>query len=270
MKQWIKYAVVVSAFMVMAGFFLPDFKRQVSATELEGDQVLEDTNSWTVEVLYDYNGGKVGEEESSLEVLESNESGGVIIKIPYDFIPQKDNSRFVGWVYNDTLYEIGGENYIEVYEQTDRIVLTARWLEYPSLVLSFQDESDELHRETVYDTGTEKELKPELPTVPTKDGFRFIGWSCSFDGNTYTTTPTFPWDVLSNISEIIFTAQWEWDGNLITSEINSYHLSPGIAYKLAENRNWSVNNDGYSYNGGNTFYVTEEGTYTFQAIVEEK
>lgn len=297
MKQWIKYAAVVMAFMMMAGFFLPDFKAQVRATEvtvtedgtgevtpeegensdiIPGEDGTQEISPWTVIVHYKLD-QNASEDFHTVEQVSSQVTGGYedVIQIPLlKEEPDLENHYFLGWVCetNDGSVEIGETDiYVSRGEEEEKnVVLVAQWEEYENLVFAFDQANGEITEDKRYKGTDETELEIKLPEVSAREGLSFTGWLCDFDSKVYMDGVAFQWKNLANTSKITFTAQWEWDGSLITSEMNSYNLSQGVAYRLAENMSWSVNNDGYAYTGGITFYVAEEGTYSFQGIVMEQ
>ena len=99
---------------------------------------------------------------------------------------------------------------------------------------------------------------------PVKDGFLFTGWQ--WNGKLYQKDEVIQdlaWADY-NAQTITFTAQWEQDmslGGTIT-ESGTYQLVAGQEYTLGEGT-WTVDSDTSQYAGSISFYVAQNGTYTF-------
>lgn len=65
-----------------------------------------------------------------------------------------------------------------------------------------------------------------------------------------------------NMTEITITVASEWTKSGIIPVGNEVKLTADKAYILGEG-NWQVEGDNTSYSGNITFYVSEDGNYTF-------
>lgn len=70
------------------------------------------------------------------------------------------------------------------------------------------------------------------------------------------------WDMAGNMTEITITVASEWTKSGIIPVGNEVKLTADKAYILGEG-NWQVEGDNTSYSGNITFYVSEDGNYTF-------
>lgn len=236
-RKWIKYAVVVFTFVMMAGGLWPGMKSQVNATE---------TNSGTtksITVNY-YLGENIW---LSRTVLQSE--GEYTFYIP-DEIPtrENDNSTFTGWASNfegnTNLWRAGDK--ISLSEDNvsglNEIRFTAQWDEEPVNMegwnITVQYVSDgvvvqEEKKEGIMDSGATVVISPNVK--PTKSNWTLVGWlygdqSYEVDDNTEQSISIMYENV--NNKKITLVAQWranpvtviyKVDDNTTTSEIK--HLT---------------------------------------------
>lgn len=144
-KQWMKYAAVVLAFVVMAGLFMPGTKTQVNATGTEGSvsdgNINGDETLPPVEDITPEDGWKVTVNFSAGEGVEWDEeatkqtpilSGGVYkITFPEQPQPKKEKCFFEGWKcesLSDDLYKSGNLTIAsEKITHDTEFTFTAQW-----------------------------------------------------------------------------------------------------------------------------------------------
>ena len=106
--------------------------------------------------------------------------------------------------------------------------------------------------ESVYVNKTDKQ------TV--KNGSCCINFTAGKEATEYEIKAT---DKAGHVSTYSFTLSPEWMNDMIIPVGEPVMLTPGTKYNL-DNGKWKINNDSMTYNGGNSFYVTDECEYTFK------
>lgn len=224
-----------------------------------------------VTIKYDANGGIYDSvlEEPYQQVEGENE---ITIKFSDDIMPSLENHEFSGWLcsLNNTVYTLNEPEAVFKWEDIadgQVITFTAQWKENPYVTILYKSDETIVAEEKRYQTELEEiiidftldcfQKDPESP------GYLFDGWKCDLDGKVYSKAnpAVMKWNDI-NASQIVFTMQWVWDGKSITESGKEYALKAGTPYTLNMGT-WKVNDDGYSYTGGSTFYVGSDGNYTF-------
>ena len=243
--KWIKYAVVVFIFAMMAGFFWPGMEWKVNATETNG----ETTKSITVNYY-------LGEDTSVwLSRTVSLADGYYKFNIPDDEpTKENDNSTFLGWASNlegDTnLWRARAEVSLSENDVSglNEIKFTAQWEEEPgnedgtipmeSWNITIKYVSDgavvkEEKQEGISDSGAIVVISPNVK--PTKSNWTLVGWlyeDIIYELNTDTEQSISIMYENDNNKEITLVAQWranpvtviyKVEDNTTTSEIK--HLT---------------------------------------------
>jgi len=135
----------------------------------------------TYVIKFDSDGGS--------SVSEQNVNAGDLLQKPQD--PTKKDHRFIGWYNGNTEWNFG------VNRAMDHMTLKAKWEPYSTYTVTFDSNGGTAVPAQYIVEGS----KASLPTPPTKENSKFLGWYdgnilWNFDGNT----------VMSNIT---LTAKWE-------------------------------------------------------------
>ena len=150
------------------------------------------------------------------EVIEYSVIYGNLIQngIPYPF---REGHQFIGWEYDGTVYSESEIRRMTIYSD---MYFTAEWERNPGFDFSIlprehPDYEPDLYYATFYTEEWEEyetitlertyydHIMYDMPEPPTKEGFVFMGWLCTDDGQIYT-------DCYQHLVEhdLTFIAQW--------------------------------------------------------------
>ncbi|NMN02429.1 leucine-rich repeat protein [Bifidobacterium panos] len=164
----------------------------------------------TVEVKFDYAGGKVGDQSSS--TVKTNQN--LTVDVP---TPARDGYEFNGWsAAPSSLGDLGKD--AKTVKATTNATYTAKWNAVATPVTFSAGEGEDKHGELAEGTpasllvvtgqklGTDRNLPDDGPTVALEAGWKFLGWKSSADGLVY--QPSQIRDLKAQYG-LTFTAQYE-------------------------------------------------------------
>ena len=152
-------------------------------------------NNITYNVIFDSNGGT--------EVQNQTINQGELIQKPED--PTKEGYIFVEWTYQGLTYDFS-------LEVTKELILVAKWVEVEEDVKSFVVKFETDGGTTISNQIIEKGNKIQKPIDPTKEGYKFLGWT--LNGKDY--------DFNSIVEdEVLLKAKWEKIENVENNKPNN-------------------------------------------------
>ncbi len=177
----IQPATPVKPGFTFIGWFAGDTKWNFDENVVSSDMTLKAGWARTLSVIFNSNGGS--------PVADASVGEGQTMKEPTP--PTKENAEFIGWFVGDTKWDFENDVF------TSNLTLTARWNNTTTYTVSFNtDGGTEIPPQ--YIVHGNKATEPDKD--PTKEGFRFVGWTC--DGAA--------WDFAKNTvtSDKVIVASW--------------------------------------------------------------
>ena len=224
---------------------------------------------YEISLTYDIDGGKIVSTDYTQNVtLLAMSNTAEVVELP---VVEKDGYFFKYWKLsnNEEAEYQSGTQYLTWSEDEPAyllkgLTLKAYWQEALKSIITFNldggawSDTQEVPTQTFMqpDSNTAAFSERVIEATPKKSGFVFTGWTMdATDASGYNQET----HMISGLygTNYMLTALWEATIGSGTSTLQS-----GMQYRLEEG-SWTVNGDTTVYAGGNYFYVSEDGDYTF-------
>ena len=156
--------------------------------------------------------------------------------------PVRDGYLFTGWYYNGSSYDF------DTPVVSDRTII-AGWEQIPPneyLVAFDSDGGSEVASQTV----TEKQLATE-PSVPSKQGYRFVRWTLNEQAYNFSTPVTESITLVAEWEKTEFLVAFDADGGTpVASQIvqkNDLAVNPSTSRLNYDFINWTLNGEEYDF-----------------------
>ncbi len=232
MKQWMKYIIVIVAFVTMAVYFLQYPKVEVNASDMgtlseNGISILlnevsgeNETGIWYVTIKYEV--PEPTEEFADITLYPNPITGGYEDTIYYQLpekVPTKDGYSFVEWtsdIDNDGSVESYQPSAEFLFSKADfenrEIIFSAVW-ETVTVVYDYNDGDREDNSFIISNNNLDENgnFTLLLDEKPKRTNYKFKGWLWSEDNTLYNVgmeIKDLKWDEYAG-EDIVFIAQWE-------------------------------------------------------------
>lgn len=226
---------------------------------------------YTIDFIYDTDGGTITSTDYTQSVqLLAMANTAEAVELPS---VSKDGYFFKYWKLsnNDTEEYQAGTQYLSWSEDEPAyllkgLTLKAYWREALKSVITYDLDGGVWSggQESITQTFVQQDESTTafgegaVADTPEKSGFAFVGWTMD---ETDTSSYNQETHLISGLYGTNYTLKALWEAVIGKGTIA---LQAGTQYRLEEG-SWTVNGDTTVYAGGNYFYVSEDGDYTFTA-----